>query len=111
MIVFMEGYGGKGPARGEATQGGQGPDAEPGCVAAEPYAGERGGQAGCQTGLLLPCRTMLAKMVFIGRSDDKSGRPSAGVDGMTVAKYEKGLTDNIRDLCGRVHTGRYRPCG
>jgi hypothetical protein len=54
---------------------------------------------------------MLAKMVFIGRSDDKSGRPSAGVDGMTVAKYEKGLTDNIRDLCGRVHTGRYRPCG
>ncbi|WP_249163608.1 hypothetical protein ACFLEY_05765 [Bradyrhizobium sp. YCK136] len=34
---------------------------------------------------------------------------SAGVDGVTVAKYEEGLTDNIRDLCGRVHTGRYRP--
>ncbi|MET4359279.1 RNA-directed DNA polymerase [Bradyrhizobium sp. RT9b] len=34
---------------------------------------------------------------------------SAGVYGMTVAKYEEGLTDNIRDLCGRVHAGRYRP--
>ncbi|MER8448391.1 group II intron reverse transcriptase/maturase, partial [Mesorhizobium sp. M1066] len=34
---------------------------------------------------------------------------SAGVDGMTVAKYEEGLTDNIRDLCERVHTDRYRP--
>lgn len=34
---------------------------------------------------------------------------SAGVDGVTMAKYEEGLTDNIRDLCGRVHTGRYRP--
>ncbi|MGY4627118.1 reverse transcriptase domain-containing protein [Bradyrhizobium sp. USDA 4486] len=28
---------------------------------------------------------------------------------MTVAKYEEGGTDNIRDLCARVHTGRYRP--
>ena len=36
-------------------------------------------------------------------------RASAGVDGVTVAKYEEGLTDNIRDLCERVHTGRYRP--
>ena len=34
---------------------------------------------------------------------------SAGVDGMTVAKYEERLTDNLRDLCERVHTGRYRP--
>lgn len=34
---------------------------------------------------------------------------SAGVDGMTVAKYEEGLTDNIRDLLERVHTDRYRP--
>jgi group II intron reverse transcriptase/maturase len=34
---------------------------------------------------------------------------STGVDGMTVAKYEEGLTDNIRDLCERVHTDRYRP--
>ncbi|WFU71189.1 hypothetical protein [Bradyrhizobium sp. CB2312] len=28
---------------------------------------------------------------------------------MTVATYEEGLTDNIRDLCARAHTGRYRP--
>jgi len=34
---------------------------------------------------------------------------SAGVDGMTVAKYEERLTENLRDLCERVHTGRYRP--
>lgn len=34
---------------------------------------------------------------------------SAGVDGVTVAKYEERLTDNLRELCGRVHTGRYRP--
>ncbi|MET4262551.1 hypothetical protein ABIC09_007531 [Bradyrhizobium sp. S3.12.5] len=34
---------------------------------------------------------------------------SAGGDGVTVAKYEEGLTDNIRDVCRRVHTGRYRP--
>jgi hypothetical protein len=34
---------------------------------------------------------------------------SAGVDGMTVAKYEEGLTDNLRDLRERVHTDRYRP--
>ena len=34
---------------------------------------------------------------------------SAGVDGVTVTKYEGQLTDNIRGLCARVHTGRYRP--
>jgi RNA-directed DNA polymerase len=34
---------------------------------------------------------------------------SAGVDGMTVAAYEQGLESNLRDLCARVHTGRYRP--
>lgn len=34
---------------------------------------------------------------------------SAGVDGVMVAKYEKELTDNLRDLCARVHTGRYQP--
>lgn len=26
-----------------------------------------------------------------------------------MARYEEGLTDNIRDLCAPVHTGRYRP--
>lgn len=34
---------------------------------------------------------------------------SAGVDGETVASYEKDLPANLRDLCERVHTGRYRP--
>jgi RNA-directed DNA polymerase len=34
---------------------------------------------------------------------------SAGADGMTVAKDEERLTDNLRDLCERVYTGRYRP--
>jgi retron-type reverse transcriptase len=34
---------------------------------------------------------------------------SAGVDGMTVAAYEQDLEANLRDLCTRVHTRRYRP--
>jgi RNA-directed DNA polymerase len=34
---------------------------------------------------------------------------SAGVDGMTVAAYEQAREANLRDLCTRVHTGRYRP--
>jgi RNA-directed DNA polymerase len=36
-------------------------------------------------------------------------RASAGVDGVTVEIYEKDLEANIRNLCDRVHTGRYRP--
>ena len=34
---------------------------------------------------------------------------SAGVDGMTVERYEHDLERNIRDLRDRVHSGRYRP--
>lgn len=34
---------------------------------------------------------------------------SAGVDGITVAMYEQDLEVNLRDLCARIHTGRYRP--
>ena len=34
---------------------------------------------------------------------------SAGVDGMTAERYERDLERNIRDLCDRVHSGRYRP--
>ncbi len=33
----------------------------------------------------------------------------AGVDGITVADYERNLRANLQDLCTRVHTGRYRP--
>ena len=36
-------------------------------------------------------------------------RASAGVDGVTVEEYEKDLGANLRDLCDRIHTGRYRP--
>lgn len=32
-----------------------------------------------------------------------------GVDGMTVAMYAEGLEDRLRDLCARIHGGRYRP--
>jgi retron-type reverse transcriptase len=31
------------------------------------------------------------------------------VDGVTVEEYEKDLEANIRDLCDRIHSGRYRP--
>jgi RNA-directed DNA polymerase len=34
---------------------------------------------------------------------------SAGVDGVTAVDYEQNLDANIRDLCERVHSGRYRP--
>src|ERR1700758_2846046 len=34
---------------------------------------------------------------------------SPGVDGQTVADYEQNLIPKLRDLCWRVHTGRYRP--
>src|SRR5580704_12995748 len=34
---------------------------------------------------------------------------SAGIDGMTVAMYAQDLEPNLRDLCARIHTGRYRP--
>jgi len=34
---------------------------------------------------------------------------NAGVDGETVADYEKNFVSNIKDLCSRVHAGRYRP--
>jgi len=34
---------------------------------------------------------------------------SAGLDGVTAEDYEQNLGANIRDLCDRVHAGRYRP--
>jgi len=34
---------------------------------------------------------------------------SPGVDGKTVASYERNLPENLQDLCKRIHTGRYRP--
>lgn len=36
-------------------------------------------------------------------------RASAGVDGETVASYERELDARLRDLHVRLHTGRYRP--
>jgi hypothetical protein len=33
-----------------------------------------------------------------------------GVDGMTVEIYEGRLADNLRELCDRVHGGRYKRC-
>ena len=36
-------------------------------------------------------------------------KASAGVDGETVVTYEQDLESNLKDLCERVHTGRYRP--
>jgi RNA-directed DNA polymerase len=36
-------------------------------------------------------------------------RASAGVDGITVEEYEHNLEENLRSLCDRFHSGRYRP--
>jgi group II intron reverse transcriptase/maturase len=35
-------------------------------------------------------------------------KASAGIDGTTVASYEQDLQERLRDLCSRVHSGRYR---
>lgn len=34
---------------------------------------------------------------------------AAGVDGVTVRRYEAGLKENIKELVGRMKAGRYRP--
>jgi RNA-directed DNA polymerase len=34
---------------------------------------------------------------------------TAGVDGVTWRQYEDGLEEKLRDLCGRIHRGSYRP--
>ena len=33
----------------------------------------------------------------------------AGVDGITVTEYARNLEQNLRELCDRVRSGRYRP--
>ncbi|MFQ5973863.1 MAG: group II intron reverse transcriptase/maturase [Alphaproteobacteria bacterium] len=46
----------------------------------------------------------------LGRAFKRLRRKAAsGVDGMTVEAYEQDLGANLRDLCDRVHSGRYRP--
>ena len=34
---------------------------------------------------------------------------TAGVDGVTWKQYEEGVEEKLRDLCGRIHRGSYRP--
>jgi len=34
---------------------------------------------------------------------------TAGVDGVTWKQYGEGLEEKLRDLCGRIHRGAYRP--
>jgi RNA-directed DNA polymerase len=36
-------------------------------------------------------------------------RAAPGADGMTIAAYEQGLGENLRELHARLHAGRYRP--
>jgi len=36
-------------------------------------------------------------------------KAAPGVDGVTVETYEGKLADNLRELCDRVHSGRYKP--
>jgi RNA-directed DNA polymerase len=40
--------------------------------------------------------------------DDLNPRAAAGVDGVTWQEYEQGLQENLRDLHGRVQSGRFR---
>jgi group II intron reverse transcriptase/maturase len=36
-------------------------------------------------------------------------RAATGIDGVTVEEYARNLKSNIKDLCDRLHSGRYRP--
>ena len=46
----------------------------------------------------------------LGRAFRRQRRKAApGVDGMTMEAYEQDLEANLRDLCERIHSGRYRP--
>jgi group II intron reverse transcriptase/maturase len=36
-------------------------------------------------------------------------KAAAGVDGVTVEEYGKHLEENLKKICGRIHTRRYRP--
>src|SRR5215467_14723221 len=36
-------------------------------------------------------------------------KAAPGIDGVTVEAYEGKLSDNLRELCDRVHSGRYKP--
>jgi RNA-directed DNA polymerase len=40
--------------------------------------------------------------------EDLNPRAAAGIDGVTWQEYEQGLRENLRDLHGRVQSGRYR---
>lgn len=81
IVEGNETHGGKGPARAEPARGGEVPDAEPGCLAAEPRAGERGGPPGCPNpvhGSAARCRRSRSLPAF--RRQKRQ------------AKYEEGLS-------------------
>lgn len=40
--------------------------------------------------------------------EDLNPRAAAGIDGVTWQEYDQDLRENLRDLRGRVQSGRYR---
>src|SRR3954453_14325982 len=91
VVEGNETHGGKGPARGEPAREGQGPDAEPGCLAAEPRTGEHGSQAGCPNpvhGLAAPRRR---------------GRSASGVSTTKAAGQRGGRRDNGGEVRREAH--------
>src|SRR3954454_10181614 len=91
VVEGNETHGGKGPARGEPAREGQGPDTEPGCLAAEPRTGEHGSQAGCPNpvhGLAAPRRR---------------GRTASGVSTTKAAGQRGGRRDNGGEVRREAH--------
>ena len=99
---------GRGQPGEEPARGGQGPDTEPGRLAAQPRAGERGGPAGRPDPVHRPaasCRRRGAR-TSVPASEAAGQRGSRRDDGGGV---RAGPGGNLQDLCARIHTGRYRP--
>jgi hypothetical protein len=51
----------------------------------------------------------LMEVDFLREAYHRTRKDSApGIDGVTAAQYAKHLEENLRDLHGRLHSGRYQ---
>jgi RNA-directed DNA polymerase len=99
---------GKRPARKEPLRAREGPDTEPdysSIRAPTVNAAARGAVQTQFTALLHYIDVEALERAFWRQKR----RASAGVDAIAVEDYERNLESNLRNLCAKIHTGRYRP--
>lgn len=110
VVEGNETYGGKGPAREEPAREGQGPDTESGCLAAELDRVNAAAKQAAQTRFTALLHHIEEDALLRAFRRQKR-QASAGVDGVTVTKYEDGLTEPRPLRTGpQVATGHSR-CG